>query len=98
MIKKKNRSKVLLGTVLKPYVGGKKKRSKNKKKEKKERKETPPKEIGNGIYVFPHLLNKNKSADLIGLLWGLNELIFLKVLRKSAGHVENYITSFNKNV
>ena len=91
---------MLLVTVLKPYVGEKKKRSRNKKRKerKKERKEPPPKEIGNGIYVFPHLLNKNKSADLIGLLWGLNELIFLKVLRKSADHVQNYITSFNKNV
>ena len=100
MIKKKIiGSKVLLGTVLKTYLGEKKKKKqKQKKKRKEERKEPPPKEIGNGIYVFPHPLNKNKSADLIGLLWGLNELIFLKMLGKSAGHVENYITSFNKNV
>ena len=69
MIKKKIHSKVLLGTVLKPYVGKKKKNINKKRKErKKEIKEPPPKEIGNGIYVFPHLLNKNKSSDLIGLL------------------------------
>lgn len=98
MIKKKKSFQSITRHSPKTLCRGEKKRSKNKKKEKKERKEIPLKEIGNGIYVFPHLLNKNKSADLIGLLWGLNELIFFKVLRKSAGHVENYITSLNKNV